>query len=479
MKQKSLFKNSLFNTIYTIANTLFPFVTSIYVSRILMPIGVGRVAYAQNVASYFLLIAALGLPSYGLREFAKIREDIDQRNKLFTELFLINIISTTLSVVAFITFIYTSRGFNNEWELYFACGTTIFLNYLNIDWLYQGMEEYGYITTRSLLIKTISVGAIFLFVRNEQDYVIYALINSLATGGNYLFNVLHAKKFVRFSFTQINLMKHLKSVLVIACIVFLSSIYSKIDTTMLGSMASKEAVGYYAYAQKTLGIVITLSNAVTMTFLPRLSFYYENDHKAFYGLINKAFHVICFVAIPLSTGLFLVAPQAVDFLYGTAFTPTSQTIRWMCPLILIKSFGDLFCYQMAYSTKNEKIIVPASASATIINILINALLIPRMLQNGAVVASVISELITTCVQLIYLKKKIGFSLKFKELWISIIASIVMGIIVLLIMQLKLENNIELILSVSCGAFIYLLINMIGKNEILLQILGKVKRVLIN
>lgn len=52
--------------------------------KYILPAGVGKVASAQNIASYFITIAALGLPSYGVREFAKIRENRDQRNKLFT-----------------------------------------------------------------------------------------------------------------------------------------------------------------------------------------------------------------------------------------------------------------------------------------------------------------------------------------------------------------------------------------------------------
>jgi len=58
-------------------------------------------------------------------------------------------------------------------------------------------QEYGYITGRSLAIKGISLLALFLFVKTRQDYVAYALISSLATGGNYVFNVIHARKFVK------------------------------------------------------------------------------------------------------------------------------------------------------------------------------------------------------------------------------------------------------------------------------------------
>ena len=189
--QKSLAKNSIYNIIYTVANILFPFVTSIYVSRILLPVGVGKVASAQNIASYFVTLAALGLPSYGVREFAKVRDNKAERDKLFTELLLLNIISTTLAVVGFFVLVFINAGFNGEWALYGACGLAIFFNYLNIDWMYKGLEEYGYITGRSLAIKGISLLALFLFVKTRQDYVAYALISSLATGGNYVFNVIH------------------------------------------------------------------------------------------------------------------------------------------------------------------------------------------------------------------------------------------------------------------------------------------------
>lgn len=171
--QKSMLKNSVFNIIYTASNILFPFITSIYVSRILLPVGVGKVASAQNIASYFVTAAALGLPSYGVREFAKVREDTAKKNSLFTELFIINLISTTISLIAYIFVLILNNGFNGEGALYICCGLAIFFNYLNIDWIYQGLEEYGYITGRSVVIKCISLALLVVFVKTREDYVAY------------------------------------------------------------------------------------------------------------------------------------------------------------------------------------------------------------------------------------------------------------------------------------------------------------------
>lgn len=472
--QKSLAKNSIYNIIYTVANILFPFATSIYVSRILLPVGVGKVASAQNIASYFITVAALGLPSYGVREFAKIREKKDKRNKLFTELLFFNIISTTLAVIGYFWLVFANGGFNGEWFLYSACGLAIAFNYLNIDWMYQGLEEYGYITERSLLIKGISLLALFLFVKTKQDYIAYALISSLATGGNYIFNVIHARKFVSIDLSKVELKKHIKPILLIACIIFLSSIYNKIDVTMLNILATDESVGYYTYAQKTVNMVLTMANAVTAALLPRLSYYYDNDREGFYRLLDKGFQVLCFMTLPLAVGMALVAPQAVEFLYGEAFEPAVLTIRLMCPLILIKGFGDLFCYQLVYSTKSEKIILPASASASVINIITNAALIPALLQNGAVIASVFSELVTNAVQFIYMKKKVKFTINMKALTKGLISTAVMTLSVCIIMQFKLPNTIGLILEILCGVIAYTVVNLVMKNTLIFEIVNKVK-----
>ena len=472
--QKSLAKNSIYNIIYTVANIIFPFVTSIYVSRILLPVGVGKVASAQNIASYFVTIAALGLPSYGVREFAKVRENKCESNKLFTELLMLNIISTTLAVVGFFGFVFINEGFNGEWVLYGACGLAVFFNYLNIDWMYKGLEEYGYITGRSLLIKGLSLVALLLFVKTRQDYVAYALISSLATGGNYVFNVIHAKKFVNINFTGIQIKKHIKPVLLIACIIFLSSIYNKIDVTMLNMMATDESVGFYSYAQKTINMVLTMANAVTAALLPRLSYYYDNDKEGFYRLLDKGFQILCVMTLPLTVGMALVASQTVEFLYGEAFSPAALTIQLMCPLILIKGFGDLFCYQLVYSTKSEKIILPAAASASVINVITNAVLIPTFLQNGAVIASVFSELATNAIQFIYMKKKVRFIINGRALVTGVTSTAIMSVCVLLLMQLRLSNTIGLFVEVTCGASVYIAVNLAMKNVLMFELIEKVK-----
>ena len=150
---KSVARNSIYNAAYQVLNLIFPLIASTYTARVLLPDGVGQVAYAQNIASYFVTAAALGLPTVGMRVISVSRENSKSLNKSFTELIIINSVSTTIAIVLYVAFIFLHPVLRTEKALYLASGLVILFNYINIDWLYQGNEEYGFIVLRSLITK--------------------------------------------------------------------------------------------------------------------------------------------------------------------------------------------------------------------------------------------------------------------------------------------------------------------------------------
>ena len=152
---KSLAKNSLFNAVYQVLNIIFPLISSIYVARVLMPEGVGRVAYAQNIAAYFVTAAALGIPTVGLREISNARDDKQKLNKIFSELSIINACSTLLALAIYVALIFCNQAFRLDYKLYLATGLVVLFNIINIDWLYQGHEEYVYMVIRSIAVKAL------------------------------------------------------------------------------------------------------------------------------------------------------------------------------------------------------------------------------------------------------------------------------------------------------------------------------------
>ena len=212
MENKSLFKNTIYNALYNGLNIIFPLITIPYLSRILLSDGLGLVNYSRSIVSWFLIFASLGIPRYGVREIAKIKDNRNKLNKTFTELFLYNLLSTCICAVIYMLVISDVSLFSNHYLLYMVTGIQLFLNILNVDYLYQGLEEYVYITKRSFVVKAISLLCMFIFVKEKQDYIIYALIGAaivcfiLRTAKNrmQLRNELHLREMEKSKLEELN-----------------------------------------------------------------------------------------------------------------------------------------------------------------------------------------------------------------------------------------------------------------------------------
>lgn len=465
MSGKSLKNNSLYNIIYTVANILFPLLTSVYAARVLFTDGIGRVAYGQNIASYFIILASLGLPTYGVREIAKVRNNRKDTNKLFTELLIINTCFTTIAIIAYVFLIISIDKLKRDYVLFLCCGQQIVMSYFYIDWFYQGQEEYKYIAIRSILVKLVCFFAVFIFVKSADDYIVYAFISSLTFTLNNIFNVFSIRRFVKLDFMDLHFKRHFSSLMILALSIFLSTAYSKIDVTMLGSMTTDCAIGLYNNACKIVEMIITVCTAIPVVFLPRLSYYYEHDKVKFEGLIEMGIKVLSFVSFPVSIGVFVLAPQIMRVLYGESFLTGYVTVRIFTLLIIVKSFGNLLCYQLVVATGNERKRLPVYSIAVILNIIFNAVLIPDMAQNGAAIASVISEFVVNVGQLYGISKIVHIPVPGKDLLQGAITSIAMGIVVFAISQLEINIFVQTIFAVPVGAGIYMVCNILCKNEI--------------
>lgn len=464
-KKKSLIYNSVFNVIYQLLNVIFPLITSIYVSHILMAEGVGKVAYAQNIASYFVTIAPLGLVSYGVKEIATVKDNQEKRNKCFSELFLINAISTAVISILYYILILKAGAFEGEKLLYIVCGFSIILNFINVDWFYQGMEEYAYITIRSLIIKIVSMLLLFLLVRDKNDYIQYALIATIVGCANRVFNIVYLRKFIKIRLKGLQLKRHMKPILILACNILLANIYSKVDITMLGYWKTDAITGYYANAFKIVNIILSVCIAMTDVFLPRLSYIYCNDRKKYQELLNQGIEIVLAITCPAFIGISLLAHIMIPVLFGKTFLPAVSTVVILSMLILIKGFGNLACYQVAISSGNEKKQTFAYILGCVVNVVLNALLIPKMNQNGAAIASVVSEFVLNTILFLQLRKVSGIRIK-QSCFVTILKScLLMSGVVVLILKF-IPEGIAGWAAIIIGGFVYVMSGYFFGNELI-------------
>lgn len=472
---KSLARNGLLNVLYHAFSLVFPLIYASYVARILNADGIGRVGFASNIVSYFLLLASFGISVYGTREVPKVRDRKEDLDRLFTELAALNSLFTLLASAGFVLFLFLSCRLTEDFRLYLCCAIPLFLNFINIDWLYKGEEDYGYIVCRSLCIKCLMIAALFIFIRSPSDYIKYALISGLALAGNYVFNAVHARKYVSLSLSGIKPLRHLKPCLTFFIGDLLSVVYIRVDVLMLGLMCGSVFVGLYDYGHKIVNIAISVCIAFSAAFIPRLSYYHETDGKAFLDLIDLGIKILIFLTVPMAAGLVILASHLVLVLYGVDFSASVPVVRIFSVLIAVRGIGDLVCWQTLVAIGEERMRVLVASLAGIINVLLNALLIPRMDIRGAAVASVASEIAVNVILFVHVRRKVRFTVQLKSLIQALVSASLMAAVVLPC-SLLMQNHIRALLtSFSLGVVTYSLVNIMLRNDVALLFVGKLRK----
>ncbi len=467
--KKSFVKSTFFNVGYKVLNVLFPLITSMYVSRILGPEGTGRVAYAQNILSYFLIFASAGIPTYGIKEIARNSSNRIKASKSFSELFIINSFTTTLCIVAYIVLVLSIPELYSDKLVFFAVGISLFLNYLNIDWFYAGNEEYVYITVRSTIIKIIAILGLFVFVRSKDDVVKYALVSAVGLSANYLLNIFNVRKRVTFTFRALEFRKHIKPVAVLLLTMLATDLYNQIDITMMGSVCTKAEIGHYSYAIKLIRIVTSIATAISATMLPRLSQYFNNKEKdSFEILVNRVLSAVILLVIPCTIGVVLCSNSIILVLYGSEFRETVPLVRMLSPIIFIISISYLCGSIVLTSINKEKYLLYATLAGALINITLNGFFIPVYHGKGAAIASIIAELAVFILHYLFSSKYVKYRFMTFDNLKTIIAAIFMGGIVVAITILIKTLIINLVLSISCGVLIYILVLFFCKHELVLE-----------
>lgn len=465
-ENKSLAKNSIYYLIYNVLNILFPFLIGIYVARILTPDSIGAVTFAQNIMQYFVIFAFLGIPTYGMREIAKARDDKNALNKLFTELFIINFISTLFFICLYVGMIFIVPTFRNNIWLYLVVGLLLVLNAINITWLFEGLEEFRFISLRNVIFKAVSFVFLIIFVKSDDDLLLYACINVIGTAGNYIINIIYYRRFAHFTFKNLNFKKHLRPIFALVVVNLAIEIYTLIDVTMLGIFCQNENVTYYSYASKIQKIFLSVINTFTMVLVPRISLYYkEGNYEEFNNLLSKTLQLILLLAVPMIVGTILLSDNAITLLYGDDYIASSSVLKVLSFLLVISPVGYLLGSRVCLVAGQEwKMVVSVSVGA-IVNVICNIFFIQLYQELGAAIASVISEIVVAIIYICFGKKYFKLHLKWWSLISVVIASTTMAVGLYFSDFIPINIYLKLILQIICAVILYFAILLVLHENI--------------
>ena len=470
MKEKSLKLNATLNVIKTIMSLIFPLITFPYASRILSADGIGKVNFANSIISYFGIIASLGISTYAIRESAKVRENKTLLSKFVIEISIINLVSTVVSYLLFFVALFLVPKFRDYKVLLIICSTTILLSTLGISWLYSALEEYMYITIRTILFQFFSIILLFLFVKTKDDYIKYAAIGVFSNVGSNVLNLIHARKYITFkNIPKLNIKVHIKPILILFGSTIAVSIFTILDTSMLGFISTEIEVGYYSAASKIIRMIRDLFPAVFTVLFARLSIYKnENEVDKINNLISKTFKFIFCFSIPMAVGLYILMPDIVQIMCGNDFTPAIISARIMTPLLILSSCSGFLGGQVMLSLGMDKTYLICMICSAFLDVVLNLVFIPNYHAAGASFATLLTEFVIFIAYIVILHKRLnGLKLK-KEIFIYLVSAIVMGITVFLITNLIKTIILRLITAVFSGISVYALLLFLLRSDFFIQ-----------
>lgn len=410
MVEKNIKSNMFFNVLKTLLSVIFPIITFSYVSRILSVEAVGRVTFAKNIASYFVLIATLGVNYYGIREAARLRHNKYELSKLFWEVFTINAIATVVSLLVLLIFSFSASSLQDYMDLLSINVWGVVLGGLSCEWIISAEEEYKFIAIRYMFIQIVCVILMFLFIHNDSDDWKYAVLLIITGYGSTIFNHFYIIKKHIIQWIPIKkwkLKKHIKPIFILFFMLVSIEVYTVLDTTMLGFIEGDRNVGIYTAAIKIPRMVNSMITACGAVLVPRLSYYYDENQEKFNSLLDKAIQIVITLTIPCAIGVFMLSDGIITLLCGSQYTDAFITSKILSFLILIIPFSVLFNNQVFIPMRKEKHVLTSTLTGAMVNLILNSILIPRFAENGAALASVIAEFSVMLICFCYVKKELG------------------------------------------------------------------------
>lgn len=477
MKQSSLKINMILNTIRGVLGIVFPLISFPYVSRILGAENLGKYDFANSIVSYFVLLSALGIYSYTVREGARFRNDKKQIKRFADEIFTINIVATVVAYILLFLVVLIVNKLHDYNSLIFVLSFQIIFKTIGVEWIYTIYEDFLYITLRSIIIQIASLILMFAFINTKDDYILYAGIVTLASGGSSIFNYLHVKKYLKINFTKsLNLKKHLNPILLIFATSIAITVYVSSDTTILGFMCDDETVGIYSVSVKIYNIVKTILISILSVTIPRLAFYLGNDniHK-FTETVNNLFKTLISLVMPAVIGIYILSSEIVLIVAGEEYLQAVSSLKLLSIALVFCLFSWIWGQCVLMTLKKEKVLFYATAISAIVNVLMNFLFIPLWNENAAAITTIIAEGVCLLINVWYGRKYVKIE-KLAGITIKVCLGCLMICLITFVLRLLEWSHwlLFVIADVFLSVVVYSGIEIILKNECFFETFNQLK-----
>lgn len=443
----SIKRNFVYRSILTLSSYVMGFITFPYVSRVLGVEKVGLIDFVDNTIAYFLLFGTMGVSILGVREIAAVKDNNEDRDRVFSNIFGLNLCFTVIVLIIYILLVITIPQLRQYSELFYIGSAKILFTLFLAEWFFAGIENFRYITLRSVTIKTIYVISIFLFIKEPGDYKLYFLLTVLSVVLNGLINFIYVSKIVSLDFKSFFNTVYIKRNFILGAYNIMSAMYLTFNVMFLGLMTNNVQVGYYTTAHKIYTVTLGFFSAFTNVMMPRMSSLLANgDNDQFRELISKSFRAMCTFALPIITCTIVLAPQIIYVISGAGYEGAVTPMRIIMPAVLFVGIAQVLAVQVLTPMKKDKVLFRASIVGSIVSISINMAAVSSLECIGSALVLLCSEMAVTTTYVIYILRHPVVTIPFESVWKNLMLAI--PAIIVCIACKSLLNNPFVIVGIA-------------------------------
>lgn len=475
-------KNFIYNSILTTANYIFPILVFPYISRVLGVDNIGICNFVDSIIQNFILLSMLGIPIVGVREVVIAKGDRLKLNKVFSSIFYANAVLTTLAVVVLLICTYTINDLYQHKELMYVGVLKLVGNFLMIEWFFKGLEDFKYITIRSIIVRSLYVISVFVLVQSKDDYILYFILTCSTFVINAIVNIFYSRKFVNLTISILPFKTIAKSIVILGIYMIFTSFYTSFNTSFLGIATDTTQVGYFTTATKLYAIILALFSAFTTVMLPRMTgIYSDGNIEEFKGMLLKCSKLFYSILIPIVIFGVIFAGDIIVLLAGPGFFGAVLPMQVCMVVMLVVGYEQVIIIQGLMPMKRDKSILINSIVGGITALLICFILIPYLGAVGASIVWLSSEIAVAVSASIFMYKYIGFKFPSKDIIVKLLYNLPLGFLLLLLSKINgADNNMfDLILTLLIGGIIVTIYTLviqcaILKDPLFIDLLKKLK-----
>lgn len=409
MESKSLFKNSIYKALLSLANIVIPIIIGPYITKLLDVELYG--AYNKVYAEFqiFLIFATFGIYTFGVREISKIRNDEKKVASLFTNLFTLGVITNLVVGIIYVLYsIISSNGITTQ--IYMVFIIQIVANIFYIEFLNEALENYKFITIKTLVVKILYLLLLLVFVKKPEDIIIYAVVISFIVFLNNIISFIYVKRKIKFDFKNVKILKYIKPLFLVLILTNVEILYGQLDRIMLGKFVSDVSVTEYYIPYYLISMLASIPFSIINVSIPRLSYIAKAEGKESYEkTLKTSISSLLFIIIPMCMGIAVLSKEVIFLYAGDKYQNISYVLVLACIIRIIISIESVLTNLVLYVNDKEKVIVKISFIYGIANLIMNSLLVifKVLTPFTAMLTTAIAEIALITTQYIYIKIKMN------------------------------------------------------------------------